>query len=145
MAVKRNQFRALYAILVIISFFIPAYNHFSAFQFLLLALSSLGAESEITLIDLLVILFPLLLIPFTALLILIRSLSKKPLNTLLLCLPFFSFSFFFLIFSLDMVRQVNSGNVLNLLTQMRIGFYLAAAASLLLLFSYSRRESLNLG
>jgi hypothetical protein len=44
-----------------------------------------------------------------------------------------------------MLRQVNSANVLNLLAQMRVGFYLATLAALLLLFSYNRREYLNLG
>ncbi len=143
MSIKRNQYRAIFAVVVIVAFFIPAYNSVSAFQFLLLALGSLRNDSEITLVDLLVILLPLLLVPATALLILFQALNKRRVNSLLLCLPFFSMAFFFLIFSFDRVRQVSSFSVLNLLTEMRVGFYLAAFASLLLLFSYNRRESFN--
>lgn len=131
--------------MVITAFFIPAYQSISAFRFLIMAIGTIGNDSEITLIDLLVILLPLLLIPATALLILIKAINKKPLNSLLLRLPFFSITFFFLILSLDMTRQVASNNVFDLLTKLSVGFYLAAFASLLLVFSFSRRESLNMG
>ncbi len=144
MRINRNKYRALYAALVLIAFFIPAYSNVSAFQFLFLAVGSITGESEITLLDLAVVLIPLLLVPLGAALILIRSVKKKPLNSLLLGLPFFSIAFFFLILSFDVNRQVNNTNAFGLLKQMSIGFYIAASASLFLLFSYSRREALNL-
>lgn len=145
MRVNRYQYRAIYSALVIVAFFIPAYHHVSAFEFLFLAIGSIGIDSEITLVDLFVVLLPLLLIPAAALWILVKTIVRKPLNSVLLGLPFFSILFFFLILWFDRSRQVSSGNPLTMLTQMRVGFYLAAVASLLLLFSYSRRESLNLG
>jgi hypothetical protein len=145
MKVNRNQYRAIYAALLIIAFFIPAYDDVSAFQFSLLVLRSAGADNEITLLDLLVILLPLLLILLTAMLILFKAVNKRPLNSLLLCLPFFSIAVFFLLLLFDINRQIDGTSLLNLLTQMHIGFYVAGFASLLLLFSYSRRESLNLG
>lgn len=145
MRVNRYQYRAVYSAMVIIAFFIPAYHNVSAFGFLIMISGYIDTDSEITLIDLSVVLLPLLLIPATALLILIKAISKKPLSSLLLSLPFFSLTFFFLILSVDMNRHVNSNSILELFTQMSVGFYLAAFASLLLLFSYSRRESLNLG
>jgi hypothetical protein len=145
MSFNRNRSRAIYAALLLLAFFIPAYNQVSAFRFLIQAVSSAGNDNEITLVDLLVVLLPLLLIPATALLILVKAVNKKPLNSLLLSLPFFSMSFFFLILSFDINRQASGSNALGLLKQMSPGFYLAAFASLLLLFSYSRREALNLG
>ena len=145
MNLNRNQYRAIFAMVVLIAFFIPAYERVSAFQFLFLVLNSFDSDGEITLLDLLVILLPLLLVPAAAVLILLRIVNKKPVTSLLLCLPFFSVAFFFFIFSFDRIRQVNSVTMLNLLAEMRVGFYLAAFASLLLLFSYNRRESLNMG
>jgi hypothetical protein len=62
-----------------------------------------------------------------------------------LAMPLFFIAYFFLILSFDMSRQMTNANAFSLLTQMSIGFYVATAASVLLLFSYSRREALNLG
>jgi hypothetical protein len=144
MRLNRNQCRAVYAALIILAFFIPAYDQTSALHFLFLSVGTVGTDSEITLLDLGVILLPLLLVPFTAIVVLVKAVKKRPLNSLLLSLPFFSLAFFFLILSFDVSRQVNSTTVFSFVTQMRVGFYLAAFASLLLLLSYSRRESLNL-
>ena len=144
MSLKRPHQRAIYAALIIIAFFIPAYNGVSAFQFLF-TIGSLTSDSEITIVDLLVIALPLLLIPATAMLILLKTIRQQPLNSFLLGMPFFSIAYFFLILSFDMSRQMTNANAFSLLTQMSIGFYVATAASVLLLFSYSRREALNLG
>lgn len=143
MVLNRSKCRAIFALLIIFAFFVPAYHSVSAFQFLFIALSALRADNEVTFIDLLVVLLPLLSIPLTALFIFIRTVINKPLNVLLLNIPFFSVTFFFLIFSLDMNRQSSSTTVFDLLPQMRIGFYLATLASLLLIFSYSREEAMD--
>ncbi len=145
MRFNRHHSRSLYAALIITAFFIPAYNSDSAFRFLTMAIGSLSTDAEVTVLDLLVVILPLLLIPVACGMILFRSLKKMPVNTILLGLPFFSIVFFFLILSFDMNRQITTTNAFALLTQMSIGFYVAAAASLLLLCSYSRREALNLG
>lgn len=144
MRLNRNQYRAIYAALVIIAFFVPAYSNISAFQFLFLAIGAVGADNEITPVDLLVVLVPLLFIPLAAIIVLIKAMKKKPLNSLLLGLPFFSIAFFFLIMSFDMNRQSNAGGMFGLFREMSIGFYIAAAASLLLLLSNNRRESLKI-
>lgn len=145
MRISRNQYRAIYASLIIIAFFIPAYDNVSALGFLNLVIGSVGNDAELTLIDLVIILFPLLLVPITAVIILFRSLRKKALNSLLLGLPFFSLAFFILLLSFDINKDVSNPGVLGLIKDMSIGFYLACFASLLLLFSHSRRESLNAG
>lgn len=144
MSLHRNQYRAFYAALIVAAFFIPAYDKVSAFQFLWVAVDSIDNDTELTFIDLMVVLIPLLLIPFTAVLILFRAIRNKSQNSLLLGLPFFSLIFFFLLLSFDMSQQASTLNALELLKQMQVGFYIAALASLLLLLSYSRRESLNL-
>ncbi len=144
MRLNRNHYRAIYAALVVIAFFIPAYGRISAFHFLLIAIDSVGADNEITIVDLVIVLLPFLFVHLTALIILLRAINNKPQNSLLFALPFFSIALFFLILSFDMNRQVNNTNVFGLLKEMSFGFYIAALASLLLLFSYSRREALNL-
>jgi len=144
MRLHRNHYRVLFAVLVITAFFIPAYDKISAFSFFGIAIGSVASDEELTLLDLLVVLIPLLLIPVASLLILFRAIRKKPLNSLLLSIPFFSLAFFFLILSFDMNRQLNMFTMLELLRQMKVGFYIAVSASLLLLFSYSRKESFNL-
>lgn len=144
MRIKRNHQRVLCAALVLVAFFAPAYGNVSAFQLIFLALSSVHAESEITLVDVLIILLPLLLIPAAAAIILIRAIYQKPPNSFLLGLPFFALAFFFVIFSFDVNRQVGTVSVFGLLGKMQTGFYVAAFASLLLLLSYSRSETLNL-
>lgn len=145
MRLSRNRFRMIYAALVIVSFFIPAYQNVSAFEFFSLAIGDIRSEADVTLLDLVVILIPLLLIPFTALYVLMRAANKKPMNGLLLGLPLFSFAFFFLILSLDINRNVNNVDVLELLKEMSFGFYITAMGALLLLFTYSKKEALNVG
>jgi hypothetical protein len=134
----------MYAALIIIAFFVPAYGSTSAFRFFISAIDSVGSDSEITLMDIFIVLLPLLLVPLAAAIILFRAIRRMAPNSLLLGLPFFSIAFFFLILSFDVTRQVNNGNVFRLLKQMSVGFYIAILASLLLLMSYSRREALNL-
>jgi len=135
----------IYSALLIAAFFIPAYGHVSAFGFLRLALGSIRTDTEVTYIDLLVILLPLIFIPISAVIILVRAAKQKPFNGLLLSLPLLFLAFFSLILSFDMNRQVNSTNVIGLIKDMSVGFYLASLASILLIFSYSKRESLNFG
>ncbi|HEV7331109.1 MAG TPA: hypothetical protein VGN63_08730 [Flavisolibacter sp.] len=145
MRISRNQYRAIYATLILIAFFIPAYDNISAVGFLNLALGTVNSDDEMTMIDFVIISFPLLLIPLTAIIILFKSLRKKSLNSLLLSLPFFSLTFFILLLSFDVNKEVNNAGIFSLLKDMTFGFYIACFASLLLLLSHSRREALNSG
>lgn len=145
MRISRNHSRAICALLIIIAFFIPAYGNISALDFLNLAIHSVNNDAELTLLDLVIVSIPLLLVPLTALLILYRSLQKRTLNSLLLGLPFFSLAFFMLLVSFDINKNVSGSGMLMLVRNMRFGFYVAASASLLLLFSQSRREALKTG
>lgn len=145
MRISRNQYRTLYASLIIIAFFIPAYDNISGAGFLNLAFGTVNRDDELTMVDFLIISIPLLLIPLTAFIILFKSLRKKSLTGLLLSLPFFSLVFFILLLSFDMNKEVNNAGIFSLLKNMRYGFYIASMASLFLLFSQSRREALNSG
>lgn len=142
---SRNRYRMLYSALLIAAFFVPAYNNISAFTFIGLALSAVRTDTEVTLIDLAVILLPLLFIPISGFIILYRAVKHKPFNGLLLSLPLFFLLFFFLILSFDMNRHLNNVNMIGLIKDMSVGFYLASLASVLLLLSYSKREALNYG
>ena len=141
--ISRNLYRSVFAALLLVAFFIPAYGNISALDFLRLAIGVVNSDAELTLFDLVIVSLPLLLIPFAAGLILVRSLRKKGLNGLLLGLPFFSLLFFILLLSFDMNRHAGSLGVLGFLKELRIGFYLAGVASLLLLFSFTRSEAIG--
>lgn len=140
---SRNRCRMVYSALLLAAFFIPAYNNVSAYGFIGLAIASVKTDAEVTFLDALVILIPLLFIPLSALLILFRAFRKKPFNGLLLSLPLFFLLFFFFILSFDVNRQTSDADMIGLLKGMRFGFYIAALAAVLLLLSYSKRESLN--
>jgi hypothetical protein len=135
----------IYSALLIAAFFIPAYNGISAFSFIGIALSAIKNDSDVTYVDLLVILLPLLSIPVSAGIILWRAAKRRHFNGILLSLPLFFLLFFFLILSFDMNRQINNVSAITLIKDMSVGFYIAALASVLLILSYSRREALNFG
>ena len=145
MRMSRNRYRIIYSALLLAAFFLPAYNNVSAYRFTGLAIESAQTDAEVTFMDAMVILIPLLFIPISALLILFRALQQKPINGLLLSLPLFFLFFFFVILSFDVNRETSNADILGMLKDMRFGFYMAAMASVLLLFSYSKRESLNVG
>lgn len=145
MRISRNHSRAICASLIIIAFFIPAYDNISALDFLHLAIYSVSNDAELTFVDLLIVSTPLLLVPLTAIIILYRSLQKKALHHLLLALPFFSLTFFLLLVSFDINKDLAGSGIVSLLKNMRTGFYLAALAALLLLLSPTQHESLDTG
>ncbi|NTS41527.1 MAG: hypothetical protein EOO10_24025 [Chitinophagaceae bacterium] len=145
MRFSRNQYRAIYASLIIVAFFIPAYNNISAAGFLSLALNTVRSDDEMTMIDFVIISFPLFLILLTALIILFQSLRKRTSTSLLLGLPLFSLAFFIVLLSFDVNKEVSNAGVFSLLKNMRYGFYIASLASVLLFLSHSRREALNSG
>lgn len=139
----RNQYRMLFSALLIAAFFLPAYSHISAFGFIGLAINAVETDAELTLIDLSVVLLPLLLIPFSAIYIFWRAIRQKPLSGMLLSLPFAFFLLFTLVVSLDISRHLADTGPVGFVKEMRFGFYLAALAAILLLFTYRKRKSVN--
>jgi hypothetical protein len=141
MQFTRNRYRIIYSALVILAFFLPAYSNVSAFGFLRMALVAAKTDAELTYLDVLVVLLPLLFIPLSATMILFRAATRRRGNGLLLALPLFFLAFFVFILSFDISRQLG-GSLVSLVTLMRPGFYLGVLASLLLVLSYRRNETL---
>ena len=144
MRMSRNRYRMLYSALVVAAFFVPAYGGVSAFHFLELAISSVQTDPEITFVDVFVILLPLVFVLISALLIFYRASRQQHLSGLVLSLPLFFLLFFCLILSFDMNRQLDNASTLGLVKEINVGFYVASVASVLLLFSYNKREAMNL-
>lgn len=142
--ISRNTYRMMYSALLLATFFTPAYNNISGFHFIGLAFGTAQSDAEVTFVDLLVVVVPLLFVPLSALLILYRAARRRPFTGLLLALPLFFLLFFFLILSFDVNRQAANSGLFSFLRNMSLGFYMAACAAVLLLLSYSKRESFNL-
>lgn len=134
--------RLLFCILIIAAFFIPAYHNISALGFISLAFQEADKHADITFIDVLILITPLVFIPVTALVIMIRSVTYVPIRKTIIVLPFLLLVFFLAILSFS--GNSNSYNLFasTILLNMQVGFYLAGAASLLLIFTknHSRRH-----
>lgn len=141
MHISRNQYRMLNSALLIAAFFLPAYNNISAVQFIGLAIGTVQTDAEVSLTDLLLVLTPLLFIPVSAFIILLRAAMRKPTTGLLLSLPFLFLLFFSLLLSFDLSRQVTDPGLFSILKEVCPGYYISASAAVLLLLSYRRRES----
>lgn len=134
--------RPLLCCLILIAFFIPSFENVSGLGYINHAFSEVRKSGEITRTDALITIIPLLLIPFFALIILIRSIRHMNTRKTYLALPFVFLCFFFAILFLTS-GSTGSFSSFKVLFQMQIGFYLSAMASLLLVFTkhYKRKRS----
>jgi glucan phosphoethanolaminetransferase (alkaline phosphatase superfamily) len=130
-----NKYRLPLAILNLISFFIPAYDNTSGFQFIGLAFAEAEARAEITLIDVLIIITPLIFIPVITLVVCIRSAMKARIRTTIIGLPLVLLVFFFVLLVFTGIASNDHITASKLFFSMEIGFYVAAIASLLLIFT----------
>lgn len=130
--------RIILTLLIIAAFFVPAYKTYSPFDFIYLAIDEANSEVDVTAMDVLVVLIPLLSIPFTALLILIRSLKKLPSRRTLRILPFLFFSFVLMIIFFLQHSQFSVETVLMFLNSMELGFFVLALTTFLLIFVKNR-------
>ncbi|HZH64408.1 MAG TPA: hypothetical protein VEY10_05895 [Flavisolibacter sp.] len=128
------------AILLLLSFFIPASNNISAFNLIAIAFSEAKSQADITAVDVFVGIAPLVSIPILAIVISVRSAMQLSIRKTVLLLPLVLLIFFFtlLSFTLNSSRIHLSGS--KLLSNMQIGFYLAVVASLLLVFTKNWRR-----
>jgi hypothetical protein len=140
MKLLNNKSRLLFCSLIIAAFFIPSYNNISGFGFINLVLQEAKTPGEITLTDAVVIIIPLLFIPISALIVFIRSALHLPTRKTFISCPLLFLFFFFavLVFSAKNASADLSspGNLLD----MQIGFYIAATASLFLIFTKNGRK-----
>lgn len=140
MPLLSNKSRLPLSVLLLIAFFIPAYNNVSAFTFIGLAFSEAKAQTEITFIDVLILITPLIFIPVIAVVILIRSVMQVRIRKSVTGLPLLLLLFFIALLSFTGNRSTLHFPVSKLLFGMQVGFYLTAIASLLLLFTKNKRK-----
>ena len=81
--------------MIIIAFFVPAYNNISGFGFISLAFTESKKNGEITFTDILIIIVPLFALFLAALVILLRTVAYRPTRRLYLTLPLLFLFFFF--------------------------------------------------
>ncbi|HVF81655.1 MAG TPA: hypothetical protein VM884_06965 [Flavisolibacter sp.] len=127
--------RLILSALIIFSFFLPSYEGVSAFGFVGLAIAEAKAHAEITLVDVLILLTPLIFIPVVALVIGFRSVTQVPVRTTVIGLPLLLLLFFFALLSYTGKSSNIHIPASDLFFSMQIGFYVAAISSLLLVFT----------
>jgi len=132
--------RLLVCAVIIIAFFVPAYDGISGFSYISFAFKNLEGQTEITTMDVWVTIIPLLLIPISAAAILVRSYYKLSTRKTYMFLPAVCFGFFtvILFFSQKSGGAVFSGRVV--LMEMTIGFYLTAIGCAILPFTKTPRR-----
>ena len=133
----KTRARLILCILIIAAFFIPSYNNVSAYGFIKLAFLETKDHSEVTSTDVLITIVPLLLVPLSALVIVIRTAVHLPTRKTYLGLPLIFLIFFFVILLPGGSTISGKFSDPKVLLEMQAGFYLAATAAVLLLFTRS--------
>jgi hypothetical protein len=135
MRTLRKNARVILSTLVLAAFFLPSYQGISGFHFISLAFAETTTNSEITSTDVLILTLPLILIPLTALGILLVSWLQISIRKTFTALPLLCLAGFTFILAISSRNSSAGFNSLSFLLQMGIGFYLALAASLVLPFT----------
>lgn len=125
---------------IIAAFFIPAYHNISGFGFINHAYSEVNSQNELTKMDVLITITPLVFIPFSALFILVRSAVHIPSRKTYLALPLLFMCFFFGIIYLSSGNSGGGFSSPRVFFQMQPGFYIAGLASVLLIFTKNHRK-----
>lgn len=131
-----SQARPALCVIILIAFFLPAYKSYSAFDFVPLAMTEASGANGITTTDVLMLLLPLLLIPFFAILLIALFAFRISVKPVYLALPLVFSSFFLLLF----FRSQGANEDALSISGLRVGFYLAAIAVALLPFTKDRKK-----
>ena len=142
MKILKTKARLLLCGVIIAAFFIPAYNNISGLSFINRAFSEAKTHNEITETDVLITIIPLLFIPFSALLILVRAVAHVSTRKTYLALPLLFMLFFFGILYISSGNTSGGFSSPKVFFQMQPGFYIAGLASLLVIFTknYKKRR-----
>lgn len=132
--------RQLLCGVIIAAFFIPAYNNISGFGFIDHAFSAVNSQNEITETDVLIIITPLLFVPFSALFILLRTASRISSRKTYLVLPLLFMLFFFGVIIISAANSSGQFSNPKVFFQMQPGFYIAGLASVLLIFTRNPKK-----
>lgn len=123
-----STFRILLSLAIIIGFFLPWFQH-SGSGWDIVRYNA-GPENTTET----VIRYSFLLIPFFALIVLIRSVSKQSSNFLLRVLPFLVIGILSALFIVGVIDQNGKESLNGFFSILGIGFYLTVIASFLLIF-----------
>jgi hypothetical protein len=124
--------------LIILAFFLPSYQDISAFNFIPLAFSSADEQSEISSADVFIAVVPLVLIPLSALAIIILTSMRRVIRKTFKALPFICLAIFTFILFLSLRTIEGSGmSSLRTLSHLGVGYYLVAICSVFLPFTKS--------
>lgn len=136
---KRLKYKARLPLcgFILLSFFLPAYAHYTAMQFISLVLSSVNKAYEITTTDAVVAIGSLLLIPLSALVLVFRGALRLSTRRVYVAMPLIFFLFFAGILFTNLSAMSPS---FNAFAATGPGFYVACIAALLLLFTKSPRR-----
>ena len=124
---NNNIFRVILALAVIIGFFLPWFQY-SGSGWDIVRYSSGGDVTES------IIRYSFLLIPFFALVVLIRSATGKTSSFLVRLLPFLVIALLSALFVLGVHDQGGNATAKDFFSILGVGYYVTALASLLLIF-----------
>ena len=132
---NKFNFRMLLAAAIIIAFFLPWFAYGgsteSALNIVLQKVTGEGKDKTTTMI----VQYSFLLIPFFALIVLLRTAAKKPTGFFLRLLPFLVTALLTSLFIIGILNEEGGKEELNGWLQiLSYGFYISGAASLLLIF-----------
>src|SRR5215204_2015816 len=82
-----KQARIILCAVIILAFFIPAYQNISGFTFISTAFSKIDGQTEIMVEDVIITVIPLVMIPVSALLILIGTYRRRSIQKTFKALP----------------------------------------------------------
>jgi hypothetical protein len=126
--------------LIILAFFLPAYQGISGFSYIPFAFSTLEGQNEITETDIWVTIIPLVLIPITVVVILFRAYMRLSTRKTVMFLPALCFAFFTIILFVSQKSGGASFSGRAVLFEMTIGFYLMALGCAFLPFTKTPRK-----
>lgn len=135
MSYLKSNLRIVACIILLLAFLFPVFRGLTALDFIQLAIKETQSNTEITPVDLLIVLTPLFTIPVTAIAIIIRSSVYVNTRKTLLCLPLICFFFFFIVFYFGTNRQLDQLFSFTFFSKIGFGFYLGSFSALLIPFT----------
>lgn len=128
--------RLILCAMMVVAFFLPAYNGYSAFRFLPLSLSAAADRSGVTTTDILILDLPLLLLPVTAAGFCLLFVFRIAVRPVYLILPLVFLLFFLTILFRSPGIAADGGGFRGL----QIGFYLMALSVVALPFTKNAKK-----
>lgn len=136
----QREARPLICLLIVATFFLPAYRQLSGFTFVKLALNGPESGSQLTFADTVVAILPLLLIPAVAAMLLVRSLQRVPVRKTYVTLPLVFLIFFSGIVAWSERHSTDIRSLFDIVKHVRPGYYAAVLCCGILPFTRNRKR-----